>query len=40
MKKILAGLSALVLLAGFTNLFNLTNGIADWQANGLPLVTG
>lgn len=26
--------------AGFTNLFNLTNGIADWQANGLPLVTG
>jgi len=26
--------------AGFTNLFNLTNGVADWQASGLPLVTG
>ena len=25
--------------AGFNNLFNLTNGIADWQANNLPLVT-
>jgi rhodanese-related sulfurtransferase len=25
--------------AGFTNLFNLTNGIQDWQAAGLPLVT-
>ena len=24
--------------AGFTNLFNLTNGIQDWQAAGLPLV--
>ncbi|CAB4710932.1 unannotated protein [freshwater metagenome] len=24
---------------GFTSLFNLTNGIADWQANNLPLVT-
>jgi len=24
---------------GFKNLFNLTNGIADWQANNLPLVT-
>jgi rhodanese-related sulfurtransferase len=25
--------------AGFENLVNLTNGIADWQANNLPLVT-
>jgi rhodanese-related sulfurtransferase len=25
--------------AGFKNLFNLTNGIQDWQAAGLPLVT-
>ena len=25
---------------GFTNLFNLTNGIIDWQASSLPLVTG
>jgi rhodanese-related sulfurtransferase len=25
--------------AGFTNLFNLTNGIQDWQGAGLPLVT-
>lgn len=25
--------------SGFNNLFNLTNGIADWQANNLPLVT-
>jgi rhodanese-related sulfurtransferase len=25
--------------AGFKNLVNLTNGIADWQANSLPLVT-
>lgn len=25
--------------AGFNNLFNLTNGIADWQANNLPVVT-
>jgi len=25
--------------AGFKNLFNLTNGIVDWQANNLPLVT-
>ena len=25
--------------AGFKNLANLTNGIADWQANNLPLVT-
>ncbi|CAB4752887.1 unannotated protein [freshwater metagenome] len=25
--------------ARFNNLFNLTNGIADWQANNLPLVT-
>mgnify|MGYP006276893927 CR=1 FL=1 len=25
--------------AGFTNLFNLDNGINDWNANGLPLVT-
>ena len=25
--------------AGFKNLFNLTNGILDWQAAGLPLVT-
>ena len=24
--------------AGFTNLFNLTNGIQEWQAAGLPLV--
>jgi rhodanese-related sulfurtransferase len=24
---------------GFNSLFNLTNGIADWQANNLPLVT-
>ena len=24
---------------GFNNLFNLTNGIVDWQANNLPLVT-
>lgn len=24
--------------AGFTNLFNLSNGIQDWQAAGLPLV--
>ena len=24
---------------GFKSLFNLTNGIADWQANNLPLVT-
>ena len=24
--------------AGFTNLFNLTNGIQDWQSAGLPLV--
>lgn len=24
--------------AGFNNLFNLTNGIQDWQAAGLPLV--
>ena len=24
--------------AGFKNLFNLTNGIQDWQAAGLPLV--
>ena len=24
--------------AGFTKLFNLTNGIQDWQAAGLPLV--
>ena len=26
--------------AGFKNLFNLTNGIQDWQAAGLPLVKG
>jgi phage shock protein E len=25
--------------AGFKNLFNLANGIQDWQAAGLPLVT-
>ncbi|CAN2221790.1 PspE Rhodanese-related sulfurtransferase [Candidatus Nanopelagicaceae bacterium] len=25
--------------AGFKNLFNLTNGIQDWQGAGLPLVT-
>lgn len=25
--------------AGFTKLFNLQNGIQDWQAAGLPLVT-
>jgi rhodanese-related sulfurtransferase len=25
--------------AGFKNLFNLTNGIQEWQAAGLPLVT-
>jgi rhodanese-related sulfurtransferase len=25
--------------AGFKNLYNLTNGIQDWQAAGLPLVT-
>ena len=25
--------------AGFTKLFNLTSGIADWQANGYPVVT-
>ena len=25
--------------AGFKDLFNLTNGVADWQANNLPLVT-
>jgi rhodanese-related sulfurtransferase len=25
--------------AGFKNLFNLTNGILEWQAEGLPLVT-
>ena len=25
--------------AGFKNVFNLTNGIQDWQAAGLPLVT-
>ena len=25
--------------AGFKNLVNLTNGIADWQANNLPVVT-
>ena len=24
---------------GFKSLFNLTNGITDWQANNLPLVT-
>ena len=24
---------------GFKNLFNLTNGIADWQANNFPVVT-
>ena len=24
--------------AGFKNLFNLTNGVLDWQAAGLPLV--
>ena len=24
---------------GFNNLFNLTNGIADWQANNFPVVT-
>lgn len=24
---------------GFNNLINLTNGIVDWQANNLPLVT-
>ena len=24
---------------GFKSLFNLTNGIADWQANNLPVVT-
>jgi len=24
--------------AGFKNLFNLTNGIQEWQAAGLPLV--
>ncbi len=24
---------------GFNSLFNLTNGIADWQANNLPVVT-
>lgn len=24
---------------GFKSLFNLTNGIADWQANNFPLVT-
>ena len=24
---------------GFKSLFNLTNGVADWQANNLPLVT-
>jgi rhodanese-related sulfurtransferase len=24
--------------AGFTNLFNLTDGILDWNAAGLPLV--
>jgi len=24
---------------GFTSIFNLTNGIVDWQANNLPLVT-
>lgn len=24
---------------GFKNLFNLTNGIADWQAKNLPVVT-
>ena len=25
--------------AGFGSLFNLENGIADWNANGLPMVT-
>ncbi|CAB5055074.1 unannotated protein [freshwater metagenome] len=25
--------------AGFTSMFNLTNGVADWIATGLPLVT-
>ncbi len=25
--------------AGFSKLFNLSNGIADWQANGYPVVT-
>jgi rhodanese-related sulfurtransferase len=25
--------------AGFASLFNLENGIADWNANGLPVVT-
>ncbi len=25
--------------AGFKNIFNLTNGITDWQNQGLPLVT-
>jgi rhodanese-related sulfurtransferase len=25
--------------AGFTNLFNLKNGILDWQGAGLPVVT-
>lgn len=25
--------------AGFDSLFNLENGIADWNANGLPVVT-
>ncbi len=24
---------------GFNSLFNLTNGIADWQANNFPVVT-
>ncbi len=23
---------------GFTKIFNLQNGVADWQSNGLPLV--
>jgi rhodanese-related sulfurtransferase len=25
--------------AGFKNLFNLTNGVLDWQGAGLPLVS-